>query len=55
MRDGTRLIFWVDIIILLVIMFLVLAGKWDFVIAVFIALLVLNYFDSWWSRHRSDS
>jgi hypothetical protein len=52
MQDGTRLIFWIDMLILLLIMFLVLGGQWDFVIALFIALLILNYFDQWRSRRK---
>jgi membrane protein implicated in regulation of membrane protease activity len=52
MNDGTRLIFWVDIIILLILTLLILAGQWDFVIALFVALLLLNYFDRWWSRRH---
>ena len=52
MKDGTRLIFWIDIVILLVLSGLILAGQWDFVIALFIALVILNYFDRWQSRRR---
>ncbi|MFH1084838.1 MAG: hypothetical protein V1772_03645 [Chloroflexota bacterium] len=55
MRDGTRLIFWVDLLVLLALTALILAGQWDFVIALFIALVLLNYFDRWWSRHRTRS
>jgi len=50
MKDGTRLIFWIDILVLFVIMFLVLSGQWDYVIAAFIALAILNYFDRWRSQ-----
>ena len=50
--DGTRLIFWIDLAILLIVSALVLAGQWDFVIALFIALIILNYFDRWWGHHR---
>lgn len=55
MKDGTRLIFWIDIGVLLIVCGLMLAGQWDFVIALFVALLALNYFDSWWSRHQPKS
>jgi hypothetical protein len=55
LQDGTRLIFWIDLVVLLVLTVLVLAGQWDFVIALFVALLILNYFDRWWSKRRSDS
>ena len=55
MKDGTRLIFWIDIAILLIISALILAGQWDFVVAVFVALVVLNYFDRWWNRPRPPS
>lgn len=47
MQDGTRLIFWIDVVILLVVALLVLLGQWDFVVALFIALVLLNYFDRW--------
>lgn len=50
MRDGTRLIFWIDMLILLIVTLLVIAGKWDYVVALVIALVVLNYFDRWRSR-----
>ncbi|MFO7916874.1 MAG: hypothetical protein R6V13_02195 [Anaerolineae bacterium] len=53
MKDNTRLIFWIDIIVLLVLTFLIATGQWDFVIALFLALILLNYFDDWWSRHHS--
>jgi hypothetical protein len=49
-QDGTRLIFWIDIVVLLVLTGLIVAGQWDFVVALFLALVVLNYFDRWWSR-----
>ena len=55
MRDGTRLIFWIDIAVLLALTLLILAGQWDFVVALFIALLMLNYFDSWWSRRHPSA
>jgi len=50
LKDGTRLIFWIDIVVLLVLAALILAGQWDFVIALFVALIIMNYFDNWWSR-----
>ncbi|MBC7234233.1 MAG: hypothetical protein H5T69_00205 [Chloroflexi bacterium] len=50
MKDGTRLIFWIDIAVLVILAFLVLAGQWDFVIALFVALVLLNYFDNFWRR-----
>jgi len=52
MRDGTRLIFWLDIAVLLVLALLVIAGQWDFVIALFVGLIIMNYFDRWWSRRQ---
>ena len=54
MRDGTRLIFWIDIVVLLVMSALILAGQWDFVIALLLALVILNYFDRWRSRRSRD-
>ncbi len=52
MKDDSRLIFWIDLIVLLVLTLLIATGQWDFVIALFLALILLNYFDRWWSRHR---
>ena len=52
MGDGTRLIFWIDIVILLILTLLIATGQWDFVIALFLALVMLNYFDQWWSRRH---
>lgn len=53
MGDGTRLIFWIDMVILLILTVLIATGQWDFVIAVFVALVILNYFDHWRSRRQS--
>jgi len=50
MNDGTRLIFWIDLAVLLIVAGLVVAGQWDWVIALFIALALMNYFDRWRSR-----
>ena len=55
MKDGTRLIFWLDLIILLVVSGLAVAGQWDFVLALVVGLAVMNYFDRWWQRHDPDS
>ena len=55
MKDGTRLIFWIDIVVLLILTALILTGQWDFVIALFIALLMMNYFDHWWGRRHSSN
>ena len=52
MQDGTRLIFWLDLAVLLVMAILVIAGQWDFVLALFIGLLFMNYFDGWWNRRN---
>lgn len=52
MPNETRLIFWLDLVVLLVIAGLVIAGQWDFVLALFIALIFMNYFDGWWNRRR---
>lgn len=54
MKDGTRLIFWIDIVVLLVLAALILAGQWDFVIALFLALVIMNYFDRWRKRRSRD-
>jgi hypothetical protein len=53
MRDGTRLIFWFDMLVLLAVAALVLAGQWDWVLALGIGLLVLNVFDRWLRRPSS--
>lgn len=53
MKDDTRLILWIDLIVLLILTVFVATGQWDLVIALFLALILLNYFDNWWSRHRS--
>jgi ABC-type proline/glycine betaine transport system permease subunit len=52
MQDGTRLIFWIDMAVLCAVAFLVLAGQWDFVVALMIGLVVLNYFDRWRSGRK---
>ena len=52
MPDGTRLVFWIDMLVLVVVAILALAHQWDWVIALFVALVVMNYFDQWWSRRR---
>lgn len=52
MGDGTRLIFWIDVVVLIVLAILVIAGKWDWVIALFVALIFLNYFDRWRAKRR---
>ncbi|HHX65367.1 MAG TPA: hypothetical protein GX702_10810 [Chloroflexi bacterium] len=52
MKDGTRFIFWLDLSILLIVAGLVLARQWDFVLALFIGLIILNYFDRWRSRRH---
>lgn len=53
MKDGTRLIFWIDVAVLLILCVLILMGQWDFVIALFVALVILNYFDRWRGRGQS--
>ena len=50
MIKGTRLIFWVDMIVLVVVAFLVIRGQWDFVIALGVALVMVNYFDHLMNR-----
>jgi hypothetical protein len=52
MGDGTRLIFWIDVLVLIVLAILVVAGQWDWVIALFVALVFLNYFDRWREKRR---
>ena len=52
MPDGTRIVFWVDLLVLLALAILVVARQWDWVIALFIALVIMNYFDRWWGRRR---
>jgi len=55
MPDGTRLVFWIDILVLFILAGLIITGQWDWVIALFVALVIMNYFDNWWSRHRTGS
>jgi hypothetical protein len=50
--DGTRVVFWIDLAVLLLLAFLLVTRKWDYIVALLIALVILNYFDHWWSRHR---
>ena len=52
MKDGTRLIFWLDVAIVLVVAGLVLARQWDFAVALVIGLIVMNYFDRFHSRRH---
>jgi len=47
MQDGTRLVFWIDMAVLCTVVVLVLAGQWDYVVALMVGLVVLNYFDRW--------
>jgi len=51
-QDQTRLIFWLDLFIVIVVAILVLAGQWDWVIALLVGLVVMNYFDYRHSRRR---
>jgi len=50
MKDGTRPIFWLDLVILLLVAALVLLHQWDYVLALVIGLGVMNYFDRFHSR-----
>ena len=50
--DGTRLIFWLDVLVLLIGVFMALWGKWDFVLAMAIALVMMNGFDTLQNRRR---
>jgi len=52
MPDGTRLVFWLDVLLVVVLMILALAQQWDFVVALLIAMVVMNTFDRLASRHR---
>lgn len=52
--DGTRLIFWLDLLILLVGAFLVAFHKWDWVLALVVGLVLMNYFDRVLKRRRRD-
>jgi hypothetical protein len=48
--DGTRLIFWLDVLVLLIGVFMAMWGKWDFVLAMAIALVLMNGFDTFQNR-----
>ncbi|MGI6381122.1 MAG: hypothetical protein ACOX2R_10220 [Anaerolineae bacterium] len=50
MQDRTRLIFWIDMAVLCTVAILVLVGQWDYVVALMVGLVVLNYFDRWRSQ-----
>ncbi|NLD71969.1 MAG: hypothetical protein GX649_04550 [Chloroflexi bacterium] len=50
MKDGTRVIFWLDTALVLVVAILVLMRQWDYVVALLIGLLVMNYFGPWRRR-----
>ena len=47
MKDGTRVIVWLDMALVLVVAVLVLLRKWDYVVALLIGLVVMNYFGPW--------
>ena len=49
-KDGTRPIFWLDVALVLVVAILVLMRQWDYVVALLIGLLVMNYFGPWRRR-----
>ncbi len=42
MADGTRPIFWLDMLLVTIMAMLVALGKWDWALAVLIALAVVN-------------
>ncbi len=50
--DGTRLVFWLDLLVLFVAVFMALRGKWDYVLAMAIALVLMNTFDGFWGRRQ---
>ncbi|MCD6303318.1 MAG: hypothetical protein J7M15_07350 [Anaerolineae bacterium] len=52
MRNEPRVIFWIDMAVLCTVAILVMAGQWDFVVALMVGLVVLNYFDRWHSRRK---
>jgi hypothetical protein len=52
--DGTRLIFWLDILVLLVGAILVALHQWDWVLALVIGLVMMNYFDRVARRRHRD-
>ncbi|NLX42572.1 MAG: hypothetical protein GXY79_03735 [Chloroflexi bacterium] len=50
--DGTRLIFWLDLLVLMVGIGAAMLGKWDFVLAMAIALLLMNGYNTLWNQWR---
>lgn len=52
--DGTRLIFWLDMLILLAGALMVAFQKWDWVLALVVGLVLMNYFDRVWQRRHRD-
>jgi F0F1-type ATP synthase assembly protein I len=43
--DGTRLIFWLDLLVLLIAVILFILHQWDWLVALVIGLVIMNYFD----------
>ncbi len=52
--DGTRTIFWLDLLVLLVASGLVALHKWDLFVALIIGLIITNYFDRLLKRMRDQ-
>lgn len=53
-RDGTRLIFWLDILVLLTAVILFILHQWDWLVALVIGLVIMNYFDHVLQRRRDQ-
>ena len=52
--NGTRTIFWLDLLILLVAASLVALHKWDLLVALIIGLIIMNYFDRLVNRMKDQ-
>ncbi|MGI6368510.1 MAG: hypothetical protein ACOX2L_09190 [Anaerolineae bacterium] len=50
--DGTRLIFWLDLIVLLTGALMAIRGQWDYVLAAIIALALMNSYDTFANRRN---
>lgn len=42
MPEGTRLIFWLDTLLVILLVIFAILGKWDWVLAITIALFIIN-------------
>jgi len=53
MPEGTRLVFWLDVFLVIVLFVMSVLGKWDWALVVIIALLIINIASRIGSRNDS--